>query len=152
MATIPGQPIQPAIQIFQNTILGIDLLDDKLPTAGISGGGVGPNRLALRPTLTMAQAFSNVAVLEGSASPNSTIELFVSDPSPSNFGSGKTYCASTTADATGTFFFSGKVACTAGSGTIFTATSTLPDNSTSEFGNNLVATKLPALFLPLIQH
>ena len=137
--------------IFQNTILGIDLLDDKLPTAGISGGGVGPNRLALRPTLTLAQAFSNVAVLEGSASPNSTIELFVADPSPSNFGSGKTYCASTTADAAGAFFFSGRVACTAGVGTIFTATSLLSDNSTSEFGNNLVATKLPALFLPLIQ-
>jgi parallel beta-helix repeat protein len=137
--------------IFQNAILGIDLLDDKFPTAGFSGGAVGPNRLALRPTLTQAQAFSNVAVLEGSASPNSTIELFVADPSPSNFGSGKTYCATTTADATGTFFFSGKVACIAGSGTIFTATSTLSDNSTSEFGNNQVATKLPELFLPLIQ-
>ena len=131
---------------------GIDLLDDKLPTPGISGGGVGPNRLAMRPTLTKAQALGPSGSSPGTASPNSTIELFIADRSPSGFGSGKTYCASTTADATGAFFFSGKMACTAGVGTIFTATSTLTDNSTSEFGNNLVATKLPELFLPLIQH
>ena len=30
--------------IFKNGILGIDLLDDKVPTLGISGGGLGPNR------------------------------------------------------------------------------------------------------------
>ena len=138
--------------IFQNTLLGIDLLDDKLPDPGHQRGRLGPNRLALRPTLDLAQASGAFGVASGTASPNSTIEIFISDGSLSGFGSGKIYCASTIADATGAFFFSGGMACTAGVGTIFTATSTLSDNSTSEFGNNLVATKLPELFLPLIQH
>lgn len=137
--------------IFKNTLLGIDLLDDKLPTPGISGGGVGPNQLALRPTLTQASAYNSFAVIAGTASPNSTIELFVADPSPSGYGSGKTYCATVTADSSGAFRFSGTVACAATVGTIFTGTSTLAvTNSTSEFGNNLTAGSLPLLFLPLI--
>ncbi len=134
--------------IFQNGILGIDLLDDKLPTLGISGGGVGPNRLALRPTLTKAQAFGSFAVIAGSASPNSTIELFVADPSLSGFGSGKTYCTTVTADGSGAFKFVGTLTCLpAGS---FTATSTLTDGSTSEFGNNLTITSLPSVSLPVV--
>jgi parallel beta-helix repeat protein len=137
--------------IFQNTLLGIDLLDDKLPTPGISGGGVGPNQLAMRPTLIKAQASGAFGVFSGTASPNSTIEIFISDGSLSGFGSGKIYCATTTANTAGAFNFVGSMACTAGVGTIVTATSTLSDNSTSEFGNNLTATKLPELFLPLIQ-
>ena len=135
--------------IFQNEILGIDLLDDKLPTLGISGGGVGPNRLALRPTLTKAQAFGSFAVVAGSASPNSTIELFVADPSPSGFGSGKTYCITVTADGSGAFKFVGTLACLpAGS---LTATSALTDGSTSEFGNYLTITRLPSVFLPIVR-
>ncbi len=135
--------------IFQNGILGIDLLDDKLPTAGISGGGIGPNRLALRPTLTKAQVRGALANIAGTASPNSTIELFVADPSPSGFGSGKTYCTTVTADGSGAFKFFGTLACVPGTGAL-TATSTLPDGSTSEFGNNLVTTALPAVFLPVV--
>jgi CSLREA domain-containing protein len=134
--------------IFQNGLLGIDLLDDKLPTLGISGGGLGPNRLALRPTLTKAQVFGSFGVFAGSASPNSTIEIFIADPSPSGFGSGKTYCKSVTADGSGAFNFAGTLACLAG-GT-FTATSSLTDGSTSEFGNNLTATRPPLTFLPLV--
>ncbi len=134
--------------IIQNGILGIDLLDDKLPTPGISGGGVGPNRLALRPTLTKAQAFGSFAVIAGSASPNSTIELFVADPSPSGFGSGKTYCTTVTANGSGAFTFVGTLTCLP-AGT-FTATSTLTDGSTSEFGNNLTTTRPPLVFLPLV--
>jgi parallel beta-helix repeat protein len=137
--------------IFQNTLLGIDLLDDKLPTPGLSGGGVGPNQLAMRPTLIKAQASGALGVVSGTASPNSTIEIFISDGSLSGFGSGEIYCATTTANTAGAFNFVGTMACTAGVGTIFTATSILSDNSTSEFGNNLVASKLPELFLPLIQ-
>ena len=134
--------------IFQNGILGIDLLDDKFPTQGISGGGAGPNQLALRPTLTKAQVFGSFAVFDGSASPNSTIEIFVADPSPSGYGSGKTYCTTVTADGSGVFHFAGTLACLPG-GT-FTATSTLTDGSTSEFGNNLTATRPPLIFLPLV--
>ncbi len=134
--------------IFQNSILGIDLLDDKLPTAGISGGGVGPNRLALRPTLTKAQVRGTLANIEGTASPNSTIELFVADPSPSGFGSGKTYCTTVTADGSGAFKFFGTLTCLPGGS--FTATSTLTDGSTSEFGNDLTMTALPSVFLPTL--
>ncbi len=134
--------------IFQNSLLGIDLLDDKLPTLGISGGGIGPNRLALRPTLTKAQVFGSFGVFAGSASPNSTIEIFIADPSLSGFGSGKTYCTTVTANGSGTFNFAGTLACLPG-GT-FTATSTLTDGSTSEFGNNLTATRPPLTFLPLV--
>jgi parallel beta-helix repeat protein len=134
--------------IFQNGILGIDLLDDKLPTPGISGGGVGPNRLALRPTLTQAQAFGSFAVIAGSASPNSTIELFVADPSPSGFGSGKTYCTTVTANGSGAFKFVGTLTCLPAGA--LTATSTLTDGSTSEFGNNLTITRLPSVFLPIV--
>ena len=67
--------------IFQNIFLGIDLLDDKLPTEGVSGGTVGPNELALRPTITNAKVSGAMGEFTGTASPNSTIELFVADPS-----------------------------------------------------------------------
>jgi len=135
--------------IFRNTFLGIDLLDDKLPTEGVSGGTIGPNKLALRPTLTRALVTGSVGLFAGTASPNSTIELFVADPSPSGFGSGLTYCATTIADSTGAFLFSGSMDCEPGPSKI-TATSTLVDGSTSEFGNNIETTKLPLTFLPLI--
>jgi parallel beta-helix repeat protein len=135
--------------IFQNTFLGIDLLDDKLPTEGVSGGTVGPNELALRPTLTKAMISGAKGEFAGTASPNSTIELFIADPSPSGFGSGKTYCAMVTADGSGSFSFFGALACVPGSAP-FTATSILADGSTSEFGNNLLPTKLPVLYLPMI--
>jgi parallel beta-helix repeat protein len=135
--------------IFQNGILGIDLLDDKLPTPGVSGGTAGPNQLALRPTLTNARAHDKVAQITGTASPNSTIEFFVADPSPSGFGSGKVYCASVTANGAGAFNFFGSVRCTPGSGQL-TATSTLSDGSTSEFGNNRNVTALPVVYLPIV--
>jgi parallel beta-helix repeat protein len=135
--------------IFQNTFLGIDLLDDKLPTAGVSGGTVGPNELALRPTITNAKVSGARGAITGNASPNSTIELFVADPSPSGFGSGKTYCATTTADGSGAFSFFGALACVPGSAPI-TGTSILVDGSTSEFGNNILPTKLPVDYLPMI--
>ncbi|HSD84441.1 MAG TPA: right-handed parallel beta-helix repeat-containing protein [Anaerolineae bacterium] len=135
--------------IFQNGILGIDLLDDKLPTVGVSGGGLGPNRLALRPTLTKAQVRGALANVAGTASPNSTIELFVAEPNLSGLGSGKTYCTTVTADGSGAFKFFGTLACAPGAGAL-TATSTLPDGSTSEFGNNLATTALPSVFLPVM--
>ncbi len=135
--------------IFQNTFLGIDLLDDKLPTAGISGGTVGPNELALRPTITNAKVSGALGAFTGIASPNSTIEFFVADPSPSGYGSGKTYCATTIADGSGSFSFFGALACVPGSAPL-TATSILVDGSTSEFGNNILPTKLPVIYLPVI--
>jgi len=135
--------------IFRNAFLGIDLLDDKLPTEGVSGGTVGPNKLALRPTLTRAQVTGSVGLFTGTASPNSTIELFVADPSPSGFGSGLTYCATTIADVSGAFYFAGSMSCEPGASKI-TATSTLVDGSTSEFGNNIETTKLPLFFLPVV--
>jgi len=135
--------------IFRNAFLGIDLLDDKLPTEGVSGGAVGPNELALRPTITGAQVNGSLGYFTGTASPNSTIELFLADPSPSGFGSGLTYCATTIADGSGAFRFSGRLDCDPGSAKI-TATSTLIDGSTSEFGNNIQTTRLPLFFLPVI--
>jgi parallel beta-helix repeat protein len=135
--------------IFQNTFLGIDLLDDKLPTAGVSGGTVGPNDLALRPTITSAKVADSRGAFSGTASPNSTIELFVADPSPSGFGSGKTYCATTTANGSGAFSFFGALACVPGSSRI-TGTSILVGGSTSEFGNNILPTRLPQVFVPLV--
>lgn len=135
--------------IFQNNFLGIDLLDDKLPTAGVSGGTVGPNELALRPTITSAKVTGATAAIMGTASPDSTIELFVADPSASGYGSGKTYCAATTADGSGAFSFFGELACLPGSSPI-TGTSTLVDGSTSEFGNNVVPGRLPAIYLPVV--
>ena len=135
--------------IFQNSFLGIDLLDDKLPTAGVSGGTVGPNELALRPTITTAKVFGAKAAITGTASPNSTIEVFIADPSPSGFGSGKTYCTTITANGSGAFSFFGTLACVPGSARL-TATSTLVSGSTSEFGNNILPVKLPTIFLPLL--
>lgn len=134
--------------IFQNNFLGIDLLDDKLPTEGVSGGTVGPNELALRPTITKAMVYGKVGAITGTASPVSTIELFVADPSPSGYGSGKTYCATVEADGSGSFSLFGPLACVPGSEP-FTATSILQDGSTSEFGNNLLPTKLLVVFLPM---
>jgi CSLREA domain-containing protein len=136
--------------IFKNSFLGIDLLDDKLPTVGVSGGTVGPNELALRPTITKAKVAGKMGAFTGTASPNSIIELFVADPSASGYGSGKTYCATTTTNSSGSFSFFGPLACVPGSGLI-TATSILVDGSTSEFGNNIHPTKLPRVFLPLIR-
>jgi parallel beta-helix repeat protein len=135
--------------IFGNTFLGIDLLDDKLPTEGVSGGTVGPNELALRPTLTRAQVSGSMGLFTGTASPDSTIELFVADPSPSGFGSGLTYCATTIADVSGAFYFAGSMSCEPGASKI-TATSTLVDGSTSEFGNNIQTQNLPLIFLPVV--
>lgn len=137
--------------IFQNLFLGIDLLDDKLPTAGVSGGTVGPNELALRPSITSAKVSGAFGAITGSASPNSTIELFVADPSLSGYGSGKIYCATTTADSSGNFSFFGALACLPGSAPI-TGTSILVDGSTSEFGNNILLTKLPEIYLPVVMH
>ena len=136
--------------IFKNTFLGIDLLDDKLPTQGVSGGTVGPNELALRPTITNAMVSGAQGAFNGTASPNSTIEVFVADPSPSGFGSGKTYCATVTADGSGSFSFFGALACVPGSAPL-TATSILVDGSTSEFGNNILPVKLPVVYLPLVK-
>ncbi len=136
--------------IFQNGILGIDLLDDKLPTPGTSGGTAGPNQLALRPTLTKAMARNSIAAVSGTASPNSTIEIFVAAPSASGFGSGKVYCVSVTADGSGAFNFFGTITCAPGSAPL-TATSTLSDGSTSEFGNNLAVTALPVVYLPFVK-
>lgn len=136
--------------IFKNQFLGIDLLDDKLPTQGVSGGTVGPNELALRPTITSAKVNGALGVIRGSASPNSTIELFIADPSPSGYGSGKTYCATVTANGSGSFEFSGKLACVPGSAPL-TGTSTLIDGSTSEFGNNITPTKLPLVYIPIVR-
>jgi parallel beta-helix repeat protein len=135
--------------IFGNGILGIDLLDDKLPTVGVSGGTIGPNDLALRPTLTKAKARGTVALVSGTASPNSTIEIFVADTSLPVYGSGRVYCASVTANGSGAFNFFGPVSCTPGSGKL-TATSTLSDGSTSEFGVDLAVTALPVTYIPLI--
>jgi parallel beta-helix repeat protein len=134
--------------IFKNTFLGIDLLDDKLPTDGISGGSVGPNELALRPTITKARVNGRFGIISGSASPSSTIEIFVSDSTTAAFGTGKTYCGTAIANSSGNFRFSGRMACSPGNKRL-TATSTLVGGSTSEFGNNFTTTKLPLIFLPL---
>jgi CSLREA domain-containing protein len=136
--------------IFHNSFLGIDLLDDKLPTEGVSGGTVGPNELALRPTIATAKVSGALGAFTGTASPNSTIELFVADPSASGYGSGKTYCATTTTHASGSFSFFGALACHPGSARI-TAISILVDGSTSEFGHNILPTKLPVIYLPVIK-
>ena len=136
--------------IFHNTFLGIDLLDDKLPTEGVSGGTVGPNELALRPTISTARVSGAIGWFTGIASPDSTIELFVADPSPSGYGSGKVYCATTTADGSGNFSFLGVLACIPGSAPI-TGTSILADGSTSEFGNDILPTQLPGIYLPVIR-
>jgi hypothetical protein len=77
------------------------------------------------------------------------VEFFVADPSPSGYGSGKTYCGSVVADAGGNFTFRGTMSCTPGNSAL-TALSTLADGSTSEFGNNLATTHLPQLYLPLV--
>jgi hypothetical protein len=126
-------------------------LDDKLPTEGVSGGTVGPNELALRPTISTAKVFGPVGAFTGFASPDSTIELFVADPSLSGYGSGKIYCATTTADGSGNFSFFGALACIPGSAPI-TGTSILQDGSTSEFGNNILPAILPGVFMPVIIH
>ncbi|MFN8535433.1 MAG: right-handed parallel beta-helix repeat-containing protein [Dehalococcoidia bacterium] len=115
--------------------IGIDLLDDRLPTLGVSGGITGPNRLSMRPTISNARGAGSFLEATGLASPNAVVELFIADPDSTGFGSGKVYCGSTTATAAGTFASSGLVSCVASGAA--TATSTLPDGSTSEFGNNL---------------
>lgn len=136
--------------IFQNGILGIDLNDDKIPTAGVSGGAAGPNNLSMRPTLTKAQVTGSIAAIAGTASPNAVVEIFAADPSPSGFGSGKTFCTSVTASPAGAFAFNGVLKCTPGSAPL-TATSTLADGSTSEFGGNLTTTRTPAVYLAFIK-
>jgi hypothetical protein len=154
--------------IYQNGVLGIDLLGDSLPTVGISGGipdplvptlgQPGPNRLSLRPTLSFVAAFGQYGFFEGIASPLSSIALYEADQNPnpllSNFGSGKAYCATTSTNAGGFFRYSGPIVCNPGK--FFTATSTLSDahpnagaGSTSEFSANIANTP-SILYFPLI--
>jgi hypothetical protein len=91
-----------------------------------------------------------MGAIAGTASPNSTIELFLADPSPSVYGSGKTYCGTAIANGSGSFSFSGVLLCVPGSARI-TATSTLADGSTSEFGVTVLPTRMPTVYLPLVK-
>ncbi len=162
--------------IFQNSAIGIDLLGASAnQTAGTApfvtpndsgDGDSGGNGLLNFPIISDATATGGNLILHGFAAPGATIELFIADVDPSNFGEGKTYTITLTegsaqdtdnttgsytnpvnglnqgADTTNRFTFTIPTPSGIAVGTVLTATATLA-GATSEFSGNLTVAGPP---------
>lgn len=129
----------------------------------------GPNGMLNYPVITSATIANGELSIAGFARPNSSIELYLAEPDPTNFGEGLTYLATlgegtgsdldaTTgsygpgaingivqgSDNTNRFAFRLAVPGGVTIGSILTSTATLT-GQTSEFGGNVVVTSGPAL-------
>jgi parallel beta-helix repeat protein len=163
--------------IFSNDRLGIDLsattdnFGDEATLNDDGDGDPGGNGLLNFPILQKAIVSDGNLVLAGFARPGSTIELFIADPDPSNFGEGQTYLATLTegasgdtdgttgtygpgpvnginqgTDTTNRFEFTIPLPGGVSGGTALTATATLA-GATSEFSGTVTARELPDIIL-----
>lgn len=121
--------------IFDNGLLGIHL------QAGMCDGDTYvPNEGIPAPVISIA----TTSLVTGTACPNCVVELFIADkdvvdnPAGDNYGEGKVFIASGTADANGDFSIP-----VAGfsAGDIATGTSTDPSGNTSEFARNVIVSQ-----------
>ncbi len=149
--------------IFRNTGLGINLHYATANPNGLSGGAAtGPNNQAARPTLTSATIGVNSGVqAAGTASPNSTVEVFLGDSTGITTTQGRTYLGTTTANSSGNFALNAPspAGVTIPNPAFLVATDTLNDpafptrvGSTSQFSAPLAATVITAYIynLPLL--
>jgi hypothetical protein len=120
--------------MFGNGDLGIDLAPSWGITYNDAGDtDVGANGLLNMPVFTRSTISGGGFVIEGTAPPNSKVEIFQAAPTRSGYGEGKTFLSEATAAADGTF------TATVPAGVFpITATATL-DGCTSEFSRNNVA-------------
>ncbi|MFQ5526155.1 MAG: PA14 domain-containing protein [Thermoanaerobaculia bacterium] len=126
--------------IFDNQNIGIDL-----QTCGQWGqvtpndpgdGDEGPNTLLNFPELTGSTDLGGGSfTVDGTAPPDSTVEISAADPDPSGHGEGRDYLDTTVADPSGNFSIT--VVLPAGAYAV-TATATDAAGNTSEFSANLV--------------
>jgi hemoglobin-like flavoprotein len=126
--------------IFSNNGLGIDLGSDGVTANDAGDSDNGPNDLQNVPVLTSVVTNGGNTVIQGTlnseASRSYHIELFSNNScSSSGFGQGQFFVASTDAatDASGNASFTFTVPTASVTGTVFTATATNPNHSTSEF-------------------
>jgi uncharacterized repeat protein (TIGR01451 family) len=118
--------------IFDNGGLGIAFNCCCGPTPNDPGDAdVGPNTVLNYPELTGSTDLGGGSfTVEGTAPPDSTVEVFAAAPDPSGFGEGETLLATTVADGGG--FFSATVTLPPGAFAV-TATATDAAGNTSEF-------------------
>ena len=149
--------------IFRNTGLGINLHYATANPNGLSGGAAtGPNNQAARPTLTSATIGVNSGVqAAGTASPNSTVEVFLGDSTGITTTQGRTYLGIATANSSGNFALNAPspAGVTIPNPAFLVATDTLNDpafptrvGSTSQFSAPIAATVITAYIynLPLL--
>lgn len=88
--------------IYNNANLGINLnYTAARPTGVFSGASSGPNNQAQAPIISTTMVVNGSLQVTGKANPNSIVEVFQADNSTK--AQGKTYLATTTADASGNF-------------------------------------------------
>ncbi|MGH8188418.1 MAG: right-handed parallel beta-helix repeat-containing protein, partial [Steroidobacteraceae bacterium] len=129
----------------------------------------GPNGLLNYPVITSATIANGELSIAGFARPNSSIELYIGEPDPTNFGEGGTYLITlgegtgsdldaTTgsygpgaingivqgSDNTNRFAFRMAIPASVAIGSVLTGTAAL-SGQTSEFGGNVVVTSGPTL-------
>ena len=127
--------------IFTNTSLGIDLHDEDDLWPGVTpndpdDADTGPNELLNFPVIISA----TTASVSGTACADCTVEVFVADADPSDYGEGQTFMGSGAADGAGDF----NVAVSGVQAEDWvTATATDSDGNTSEFSANVQAVQAP---------
>jgi len=126
--------------IFSNKGLGIDLGADGVTTNDAGDGDPGSNDSQNYPVLTSVMTNGSNTVVQGTlnseASKSYHIELFSNITcSSSGFGQGQFFVAATdvATDASGNAGFTFTIPTASITGTVFTATATNPNKSTSEF-------------------
>jgi hypothetical protein len=135
----------------------------------LNDADTGPNGLANYPVITAATIANGELSIAGFARPNASIELYIAQPDPTNFGEGLTYVMTlgegtgsdldaTTgsygpgaingivqgSDNTNRFAFRMAIPGGVGVGSVLTSTATV-SGQTSEFGGNVVVTTGPTL-------
>ncbi|MDD3875657.1 MAG: NosD domain-containing protein [Bacteroidales bacterium] len=129
--------------IYQNTFLGIDIFPPWLNTNDLGDIDDGPNGLMNFPLIEHAafmpqyNSFWTYGTIDTQQPEGTIIEVFLADPNFVNYGDGKTYLGSTTADSLGIWKFFGIGAI---EGDVITATATHPNGNTSEFSLNKTLT------------
>jgi parallel beta-helix repeat protein len=121
--------------IFENELLGIDLWPEGVTLNDSADADSGANENLNFPVIDSA----GVSMVWGTASENATVEIFLADNDPSDYGEGKTFLASGTADASGDF----SIAISGVNiGDKITATARDTQGNTSEFSENCVVTNV----------
>jgi hypothetical protein len=127
--------------ILQNAALGIDLHDEDDLWPGVTpndpgDADTGPNELLNFPVINSA----TTALVSGAACAGCTVEIFVADADPNDYGEGQNFVGSGAADGAGNF----NVAVSGVQAEDWvTATATDEDGNTSEFSANVQAVEAP---------